>query len=160
MEERLSTNRNEIKAKIRAALAGQTTGLLAGEIRERGGLQLHGGFMAALLSMKARGEVLKHEGETPRTSRYSLNPEQIADAPPQRRKATKAAKKPGRKPGKKRQARSAAVVKEIAPATARAFTPALTADSELVLVSAGQPALFFTPEQTVAIATLLAANFG
>lgn len=156
MEESLSTNRNERKAKIRAALAGQTTGLTAGEIRERGGMQMDGGMMSALMSMQALGEVIKHPGETPRTSRYSLNPEQLTDAP-QRRKATKK-KKPGRKPGKKRQARRPAA--PIVLAAAPTFIPALTVESELVLVFSDQPHLRFTPEQTVAIATLLAANFG
>lgn len=145
-----------VKEQILAALRGKTTGLTSIELREATGVSKPNAISYTLFGMVKSGEVIKHKGESPNKSRYSLNPEAIVDAPRPR----KAAKKPGRKPGKKRQARSAAVVTEIAPATARAFTPALTADSELVLVSVGQPALFFSPEQTVAIATLLAANFG
>lgn len=152
MEERLSTTNTE---KIRASLTGKTTGLTSGEIRDLTGITKKNAIPSALFVMQMRGEVIKHKGESPGKSRYSLNPEKIVDAPPRRRKA---AKKPGRKAGKTRQARRPAVPEP--RAADREFVPAITSDAELVLCGAGRAPQFFTPEQTVAIATLLAANFG
>lgn len=138
---------HQTKEKIRAALKGQSTGLVSEEIRERGGIAEAAACMAALIQMVKAGEVVKHADDSPRKSRYSLNPEFISDAPeaPQRRTA-----------GKKRTARTVPATRE----PERAFVPALTVDHGLVLFHEGTPPLMFSPEQTIAIATLLAANFG
>lgn len=143
-----------VKEKIRVALRGQSTGLIAGDIRERGGIAEGAACMAALMQMKRAGEVAAHEGETARSTRYSLNPEFVAETSAgggRKRKAPK--KKPGRKVRKAREAR------QVRPIAAEPdFVPALTADYALVLVE-GESARRFTPEQTLAIATLVMANF-
>lgn len=145
-----------VREEIRAALTGKTTGFTSIELREATGVTKPNAISYTLHGMVARGEVVKHKGESPNKSRYSLNPEKIGDAPTRGRNA---AKKPGRKAGKKRQAREPAEILRLA--IDQEFIPALTVDHGLVLVSRGMsPPQFYSPEQTIAIATLLAANFG
>lgn len=156
MEDSLNT---KIKVKIRAALKGQTTGLIASEIRERAGIKDNVACNVALRQMKVSGELTAHLGDTPHKTRYSVNTEYASaetESTPTKRKTAK--KKPGRKPGKKRAARTPAAPEP--SAIDQEFVPALTVDHGLVLVTKGMhPPKFFSPEETVAIATLLGANF-
>ena len=71
----------EAKAKIGAALRGRANGVTSGEIRESAGIAGAAVCKRAIAAMKKAGELLAHEGESPRKTRYSLNPEQIADSP-------------------------------------------------------------------------------
>lgn len=141
--------------KIAEALKGKTTGMNSAAIREATGLS-GSLFSSTLISMVARGQLIKHDGEDRASTRFSLNPEHIADAP-------KAAKKK-RKTGKRKTSKKARRVappqhrKTTAPVE-RSFIPAITADQELVLVGHGDSPVVFNAEQTAAIATLMLANF-
>lgn len=157
----------KIKEKIRTALTGQTSGLIASEIRERGGIKEAAACMAALMQMKDAGEVLPHQGETPRSTRYSFNPDFIVDtpaAPLRRRKVSKKTKKAGAKKraakasktGGKRKAKAVRVAR---PAEPDCIT-AITVDHGLVILVEGEASRVYSPEHTIAIATLLGAHFG
>jgi len=71
---------------IVTALTGKTTGLTIAQIREA----THDlKTPSTLARMVKTGAVKKHKGDTPRTSRYTLNPEQLADTPSRKKKAGK-----------------------------------------------------------------------
>lgn len=147
-----------IKDKIREALKNQTTGLVSAEIRERAGIKEAKACNLALAQMKASGEILPHAGDSPKKTRYTLNPDHVQDAAGAAGggRRTTAKKKAKKKPGRKARATRTPAAP---PAVAPMFVPALSADHELVLVAEGLAPQIFTPEQTVAIATLLGANF-
>jgi len=143
---------------IRAALAGQTTGLLAKEMRKRGSINDAAACMGALMQMKKTGEIVSHDGDTPRSTRYRLNPAFAGaqgapgSAGGGRRKARK------KKPAKARKTRK---VKPTASIVEQEFIPAITADSSLVCITAGMlRGWIFSPAETLAIATLLGNHFG
>lgn len=154
----------KIREQIKAALTGQPSGLTSLDIRERGEILDAPRCSSVLIQMKKSGEILEHEGESPRKSRYSLNPEFIVDgatagaaAGGGRKKAKK--RKPKKGPGKARKVRKASPIAERS-AIDREFVPAITVDHSLVLITKGtHPPQFFTPEETASIASLLGANF-
>lgn len=141
-------------AAIRAALTGKTTGLTSAEIREKAAIDKLG---SALFGMVKSGEIIKHKGETERDTRYSLDPNRIADAP---RAAKKSKKKKSRRAAPPQRSTKATARKTPAPA-ARTFIPAITVDQELVLVDRGaDPSVrIFSAEDTQAVAQLMLSNF-
>lgn len=153
--------------KIRAALTGRTTGLTSLEIREASKLPSSALFSVTLRDMTKRGEIIKRAGATRVDSRYTLNPEHGANPPPARPKKSaskKRAKKPAppqrRKAKKgKRRDRPPSAAAAPAPAVADSFVPAMTADGELLVISAGAPPQIFPAEHTQRIATLMLQHF-
>lgn len=152
----MSSKTEKMKEKIRAALKGQTSGLTSLDIRERGEILNAPACMSALTAMKASGEILAHAGTGPRSTRYTLDPV-FAGASDARSSAGGGRRRKGskKKRAKARKAKPAASVVE------QEFIPAITADSSLVCITAGMsPPRMFTPEETLAIATLLGNHFG
>ena len=125
-------------------------------LREHGEILDAPACMKALKQMEKAGEIIAHAGDTPRKSRYTLNPQFVAGAPsnspPREGKASKK-----KKPKKSKVAKRPRATPK--PAAAPALVAALTVDHALVLVDQGVVTLF-TPEQTEVIATLCANNFG
>lgn len=144
--------------KIVAALTGKTTGLTASELRDLTKEDGKNAIAAALFAMAKRGQVVKHKGDSPNKSRYTLNPEQIADTPRQAKKPSK--KKARRAAPAPRQGTSPKLRAAVAPLE-RSFIPAITADQELVLVDRGAaPGVrIFSAEETQAVAQLMLSNF-
>ncbi len=142
--------------KITAALKGKTTGLTSKELREATGLE--GSLFSATLSlMVGRSDLTKHAGKTRNDSRYSLNPEKLADAPRSTKRKSKK-KKPRRAAPPQRRGGKA---RRTPAPLERTFIPAITADQELVLVDRGaDPGVrIFSAEDTQAVAQLMLSNF-
>jgi hypothetical protein len=74
---------------ITAALTGQKAGFTTGEIRECLPPKLRDKVAGTVNRLVKAGALIKHAGESPRTSRYTLNPDHVPArpaAPPPKRK--------------------------------------------------------------------------
>lgn len=149
---------DEAKVKIRSALKGRLNGVNSAQIRESAGISTEE-CKRAISAMKKAGELLCHEGESPRKTRYSLSALDTSGKAEGARtsvKSRKGSRKPHRAGVSRRFGRRST---NSAPRTE--LVAALTVDNELLLVdrhASGVPQIF-TPEDTASIASLLGHHF-
>ena len=152
---------SDLITKVRAALDGGKK-LTRRQLRDI--IDCEPGELGSVITrLKERNEVQMHEGDGPKGSLYSLNPEGQTAAPD--RKSRQAP--PHKKGSHRKKAKPASM---LVPAHPRAngngngrnnvvpFIPAMTADRRLVIIGGSQPVVF-SEEQTQSIADLMAGHF-